>query len=152
VASVTVPEGWSEASESTSTDLILVGPGGIVLEWAGGEEPASETLAEVLQAQLARVQQSAPDAQVCYQPVAHAVPGDPTVPGEAEVLCYTVTPQNGAATPYTQAIYDGLVQVSGGQLLIDAHAYAPQTTSTGVIQGTVLPILDSAHWLPLSTG
>jgi hypothetical protein len=105
----------------------------------------------VFQVVLAAAQKQFPDAQVCGQPEANNVPGTPSEPGELEVLCFTATSQGGAATPYDRAVFAGLVQGTSGDLLIECNAYNPQSTTKAVIQGTVLPILDSAHWLQLAS-
>ena len=72
------------------------------------------------------------------------------MPGEGEVLCFTLTPQNGSAVPYAEAIFDGLVSTTGGQLAVIAFGYFPQSTTSAQIKQDLAPVLGSVHWLEVS--
>jgi hypothetical protein len=111
---------------------------------------SSVTVSQILQEQLAGAEKQYTSAQVCSQPQAGDVPGTPQVAGEGEILCFTITPQNGSAVPYAEAIFDGLVPATGGQLAVIAFGYFPQSTTSTQIKQELLPVLDSVHWLKVS--
>jgi hypothetical protein len=112
---------------------------------------SSVTVSQILQEQLAGAEKQYTNAEVCSQPVAGHVPGTPTVSGQGEVICFTLTPQNGSAVPYAEAIFDGLVSGSGGQLAVIAFGYFPQSATSAQVKQSLVPVLDSVHWLQLGS-
>ncbi len=147
---MSLASGWSVGSSSSANDLFLDGPNGLAAEFLNAQVASSVTVSQILQEQLAGAEKQYTSAQVCSQPQAGDVPGTPKVAGEGEVLCFTITPQNGSAVPYAEAIFDGLVPTSGGQVAVIAFGYFPQSTTTTQIKQDLAPVLNSVHWLQVS--
>jgi hypothetical protein len=143
--------GWSVGSSSSADDLFLTGPNGLAAEFVNVQVASSVTVSQILQEQLAGAEKQYTNAEVCSQPEAGVVPGVPRVTGEGEVVCFTVTPQNGSAVPYAEAIFDGLVPASSGQLAVIEFGYFPQSTTATQIKQELLPVLDSVHWLQVGS-
>jgi hypothetical protein len=131
--------------------LFLQGPNGLAADFQSLQTSSSATVSAILQEQLAAAEKNYTSAQVCSQPVAGNVPGTPTVSGQAEVICFTLTSQNGSAVPYAEAIFAGLVSDNGGQLTVVAFGYFPQSATSAQIKQSLVPVLDSVHWLQLSS-
>jgi hypothetical protein len=131
--------------------LFVQGPDGLAAEFLNVQVASSETVSQILQAQLASADKQYTNAEVCAQPQAANVPGTPTVQGDGEIICFTVTPQNGSAVPYAEAIFDGLVPGNGGQFAIVVFGYFPQSTTSTQVKEDLLPVLDSVHWLQLTS-
>ena len=151
VASVALASGWSVGSSSSADDLFLNGPNGLAAEFVNAQVTSSVTVSQILQEQLAAAEKQYTNAEVCSQPQAGDVPGTPQVPGEGEILCFTVTPQNGSAVPYAEAIFDGLASTSSGQLAVIAFGYFPQSTTSTDVKQDLVPVLDSVHWLQVGS-
>jgi hypothetical protein len=130
--------------------LFVQGPSGFAAEFVNVQVASSETISQILQAQLSSAEKQYTNAQVCAQPQAGKVPGTPTVSGEAEIICFTITPQSGSAVPYAEAISDGLVPGSGAQFAVITFAYFPQSATSAEIKQQLLPVVDSVHWLQLT--
>jgi hypothetical protein len=148
---VLLPTGWSKASSSSADDLFVTGPNGLAAEFLNVQVASSVTVSQILQEQLAGAEKQYTNAEVCSQPAAGNVPGTPRVSGQAEILCFTITPQNASAVPYAEAIFDGLVPANSGQLAVIAFGYFPQSTTSAQIKQDLVPVLDSVHWLQLSS-
>jgi hypothetical protein len=148
---VTLASGWSVGSSSSADDLFLNGPNGLAVEFVNAQVASSVTLSQILQEQLAAAEKQYTNAEVCSQPQAGDVPGTPQVTGEGEILCFTITPQNGSAVPYAEAIFDGLVSSSSGQLAVIAFGYFPQSTTSADVKQDLVPVLDSVHWLQVGS-
>ena len=144
-----LPSGWSVASNSSANDLIVNGPNGLTAEWLNIQVASSATVSQILQQQLAGAEKQFTNATVCSQPQAGNVPGTPQVTGQGEILCFTITPQSGSAVPYAEAIFDGLVHGTSGQLAVIAFGYFPQSTTAAQVKQVLVPELDSVHWLQL---
>ena len=151
VASVSLPSGWSVGSNSSVDDLFINGPNGLAVEFLNAQVASSVTVSQILQEQLAAAEKQYTSAEVCSQPQAGDVPGTPQVPGDGEILCFTVTPQNGSAVPYAEAIFDGLVPGASGQLAVIAFGYFPQSTTSTDVKQDLVPVLDSVHWLQVGS-
>jgi hypothetical protein len=114
---------------------------------------ASDTLTGLVQAQLQSFEQNSGYINVsqCGQPRSSNVPGKPVVPGAFQAICFTAASQNGAAQPIGALIFDGLVQGNGVQLQVTAIGYGPQQTSSAVLRQVLVPELNSARWLQLTS-
>jgi hypothetical protein len=141
------------SSSSTPTNLYLGGPDGLFVDFSTQTVSSTATLTQVFEVDLSNFQQNSEftDVSVCEQPQSGAVPGTPSEPGAAEVICFTVTPQSGSAVTYAALVSNALVQGSGSQLLVSAVGFAPESTSSSTLQQTLEPELESAQWLQLST-
>ena len=100
---------------------------------------------------MSDLQQSFSDPSVCGQPENEYVPGSPAVSGQAEVLCFTFTSQNGPATPYAVPLYAGLVKGSGEQLLVEVEVYVPQSVPAKTFAQLATPLFNKLHWRYLKT-
>lgn len=150
VASVRVPAGWTVDPTSTSTSLFLDGPDGLYLQFWTQQQSGSTTLAAVFQSELANRQQHSPDARVCEQPQQASVPNGPS--GEAIVICFTLTPENGPAVPYSDLDYAALVPVGDLQLLVEADAFIPGDLSASAATKLIAPLWSSVRWRQLPGG
>ncbi|HYA44161.1 MAG TPA: hypothetical protein VED59_01030 [Acidimicrobiales bacterium] len=149
--SVTLPGGWTEdTKDSNSTQLVVDGPQGVFVELLNQTEPSSQTLAGVFEQALSTTQQTFPDAKVCNQQQSGTVPGNPAVSGAFESFCFTITPQNGAATPYVGLVYAGLVQGSGFQLLVEADFIFPQSMDNTTFNQVIGALVHSIQWRQIS--
>ena len=146
VVSVVVPAGWSESSNSSNTDLFLLGPSGLDLELFTEQLQAGTTITDVFQSELVQRQKSSPDAQVCENTTSATLPGTPAVNGYYQGVCFTLTPQNGPATPYESATFAGLVPGSSGSLLVQESVYTPRSTTSAMLRRDVVPVLRTVHW------
>ena len=148
VVSVTLPNGWSVDSTSTSTDLFLDGPSNVFAEFFTQQEQASATLTGIFQQEVNNRLQKYPDTRICKQPTSATVPNGP--PGEEMAVCFTVTPQNGPAVPYVDFDFAGLA--GGDPLLVENDIYAPRTISGQALANEVGPLLQSVRWPQLTGG
>jgi hypothetical protein len=146
-----VPSGWSvDTKNSDQTHLVLDGPQGLLIALFTQQDPSSATLTQVFQQALATAQQTFPDANVCNQPKSASVPGTPSVNGAFEAICFTVTPQNGSATPYASLVYAGLVQANGFQLQVETDFFLPQSMPNNTFNQLIGPVVPSVQWLQIS--
>jgi hypothetical protein len=132
---------------TTPTDLELDGPDGTAIFLLNAEESSSQTLTAQFNSQFSAIQEKFTDVSICQPESSATLPGTPSVSGGFAGICFTITSQGAAAVPYEIVIWDGLVSGSGFQELISAQAAYPKSTSSAVINQSLIPVLDSAHWL-----
>jgi hypothetical protein len=145
--SLTVPSGWQVANsktgstgnevqlEETSTEPNLV-------DIFGGQVTSAQTAQAVLQSVLTNLQQQYADAKVCSNNVQQATIGG--VSGSAEVICFTFTPQGGAAISSGDLVWGGtspsgmsvyIVQEMGGAS--NQTFFTDASTMIGTLQWVV---------------
>jgi hypothetical protein len=155
VVSVTPISGWSKDSSSTATELDLNGPDGLNASFATSQVPTSVTLSDVIneEEQGFEGSSSLTNVSVCGQPASAHVPGSPSVAGVGATVCFTATSQGGNDVEYAALIFNGLLKSTSGtnQLLLSEIAVVPQSDSETVLEQELKPVLQSAHWLQVSS-
>jgi hypothetical protein len=146
VVSVTFGLGWNVSTNSTSTSLVLVGPGGMSALFFTTPVSASETLPEALQTDLADRQKVAPGARVCSQPKAQKLPGSPVVVGTGEVMCFPLKSGTGTTVLYGDLLNVAFVNADGTKLKLEIDANFSESTSTAILEDDLVPVIFSAKW------